>query len=136
MNREKLNLSIQIVKENISILESQEYKDAEYYLRLEHEKMVLNALEKQMPKTVTHEATLYKCCTCPTCKNVVDKFEKWGENTVRIEYKYCHFCGQKLDWDDHSTEKDEIERQIQTAKTMIEKMVPCYDKTEKGDVEL
>ena len=105
MNREKLNLSIQIVKENISILESQEYKDAEYYLRLEHEKMVLNALEKQMPKTVTHEATLYKCCTCPTCKNVVDKFEKWGENTVRIEYKYCHLCGQKLDWSDHPTEK-------------------------------
>ena len=47
---------------------------------------------------VTHEATLYKCCTCPNCKNVVDKFEKWGENTVRITYNYCHFCGQALDW--------------------------------------
>ena len=35
-----------------------------------------------------------------------DKFEKWGENTVRITYQYCHFCGQKLDWDDHPTEKD------------------------------
>lgn len=46
MNREKLSLSIQIVKENISILESQEPKDEEYYLQLEHEKMVLNALEK------------------------------------------------------------------------------------------
>ena len=78
MNREKLNLSIQIVKENISILESQEYKDERYYLQLEHEKMVLKALEKQLPKIVTHEATLYKCCTCPTCKNVVDKFEKWA----------------------------------------------------------
>lgn len=135
MNREKLNLSIQIVKENISILENQEPKDEEHYLQLEHEKIVLNALEKQMPKTVTHEATLYKCCTCPICKNVVDKFEKWGENTVRIKYKYCHFCGQKLDWDDHSTEKGETQRQIQTAKTMIEKMVSCYDKTEKGGGE-
>lgn len=105
MKTKRLQLSIQTVKENISILESQEPEDAGYYLQLEHEKMVLNALEKQIPKTVTHEATLYRCCTCPTCKNVVDKFEKWGENTVRIEYKYCHFCGQKLDWDDHPTEK-------------------------------
>lgn len=63
------------------------------------------ALEKQIPKMVTHEATLYKCCTCPNCKNVVDEFKKWGENTVRITYKYCYFCGQKLDWGDHQTEK-------------------------------
>jgi hypothetical protein len=67
--------------------------------------VAISALEKQMPKAITHEATLYKCCTCPNCKNVVDKFEKWGENTVRITYNYCHFCGQKLDWSDHSTEK-------------------------------
>ncbi len=32
------------------------------------------------------------------CKNVVDEFKKWGENTVRITYDYCYFCGQKLDW--------------------------------------
>lgn len=56
------------------------------------------SMEKQIPKKVTHEATLYKCCTCPTCKNVVDKFEKWGESTVRITCEYCHFCGQALDW--------------------------------------
>ena len=68
-------------------------------------KNIVNALEKQIPKMVTHEATLYKCCTCPNCKNVVDRFEKWGENTVRITYKYCYFCGQKLDWGDHPTEK-------------------------------
>ncbi len=64
-------------------------------------KIVLSkALEKQIPKKVTHEATLYKCCTCPHCKNVVDKFEKWGESTVRITFDYCHFCGQALDWED------------------------------------
>lgn len=105
MNRERLRLSIQTVKENIAILESQEPRDAGYYLQLEHEKIVLNALEKQMPKTVTHEASLYRCCTCPTCKNVIDKFEKWSENTIRITYKYCYFCGQKLDWGDQQTEK-------------------------------
>ena len=35
-------------------------------------------------------------------------------------------------WNDHPTEEGETERQIQTAKTMLEKMVSCYDKTEKG----
>lgn len=62
----------------------------------------LAALEKQIPKKVTHEATLLRCCTCPTCKNVVDKFEKWGESTVRITYNHCQICGQALDWSDES----------------------------------
>lgn len=57
------------------------------------------ALEKQTPKKVTHEATLLKSCTCPNCKNVIDKFEQFGESKVRITYNYCHFCGQKLDWE-------------------------------------
>lgn len=66
---------------------------------------VKNALEKQIPKTVTHEATLYKCCTCPNCKNVVDEFTTFGESRVRVTYKFCHFCGQALDWSDSKTEK-------------------------------
>jgi hypothetical protein len=68
-----------------------------------NEKMVANALRKQIPAKVTHEATLYKCCTCPNCKNVVDDFEKWGEKTIRILYSYCYFCGQALDWDGEIT---------------------------------
>ena len=36
---------------------------------------------------------------------------------------------------DHPAEKSETGRQIQTAKTMIEKMVSCYDRTEKGSKE-
>lgn len=66
----------------------------------EAEEFAIEALEKQIPKMITHEATLYKCCTCPNCKNVIDKFEKWEENRVRITYKYCYFCGQALDWSD------------------------------------
>ena len=68
-----------------------------------NETMVANALRKQIPTKVTHEATLYKCCTCPNCKNVVDEFETLGENKVRILYSYCHFCGQSLDWDEEIT---------------------------------
>lgn len=56
------------------------------------------ALERQTPKKVTHEATLYKRCTCPNCKNVVDEIEKWRERTVRITPDYCDICGQRLDW--------------------------------------
>lgn len=67
----------------------------------------LKALEKQIPKKVTHEATLLRCCTCPTCKNVVDKFEKWGESTVRITYNHCQICGQALDWSDGERKENE-----------------------------
>lgn len=62
-------------------------------------KMCRKALKKQAPTMVTHEATLYRCCTCPTCKNVVDKFEKFGERTVRVTYAHCQICGQALDWE-------------------------------------
>ena len=67
-----------------------------------HLKTIKLALEKQILKKVTHEATLLRCCTCPTCKNVADKFEKWGESTVRITYNHCQICGQALDWSDES----------------------------------
>lgn len=61
-------------------------------------KVINEALDKQVPKKVTHEASMYKCCTCPNCKNVVDEFEKWGESTVRVTSRYCRYCGQRLDW--------------------------------------
>lgn len=64
--------------------------DAEEFQRLK---------EKDTPKKITHQATLLKCCTCPSCLNVVDEFEKFGDTVVRVEFEYCHFCGQKLDWD-------------------------------------
>lgn len=53
----------------------------------------------RVPKKITHEATLYRCCTCPTCKNVIDEFEQWGDSKVRVRYGYCKYCGQALDWD-------------------------------------
>lgn len=58
----------------------------------------IDALEKQVAKKVTHEASIRTCCTCPSCLNVVDEFEKFGNSTVRVTYSHCKFCGQKLDW--------------------------------------
>ena len=56
------------------------------------------AVCKQTPTKVTHEASLYKCCTCPDCKNVVDEFEQWGDRKIRIQAPFCRYCGQALDW--------------------------------------
>ena len=60
-----------------------------YKNRKKYAELAIDALEKQIAKEVTHEATIQKCHTCPNCKNVLDRFDK----TL-----YCCFCGQNLDW--------------------------------------
>ena len=64
--------------------------------------VAINALEKQIPKKITHEATLRRCATCPTCKNVLDEFIEFipGQPKIRVTFARCHFCGQALDWSD------------------------------------
>lgn len=69
---------------------------------------VEKAMRKQTPQKVTHEATLLRCCTCPSCKNVVDHFEMFGDARMRVTYQYCHFCGQKLDWGGYKEEMDRL----------------------------
>ena len=59
---------------------------------------IRNCIEKQIPKKVTHEATLYRCRTCPTCKNVIDEFTDFLDKKVRVCVPHCKFCGQALDW--------------------------------------
>lgn len=68
----------------------------------ECKKIVIAALNKQLSKKPTHEATLYRCLTCPTCKNVIDEFTEFIPNQPKIRVKtlHCKFCGQKLDWGD------------------------------------
>ena len=62
------------------------------------------ALEKQIPKKITHEATLQRCATCPTCKNVLDEFIEVipGQPKIRVTFAHCYFCGQALDWSDNN----------------------------------
>lgn len=62
--------------------------------------LIIEGVEKQIAKKPTHEATILKCHTCPNCKNVLDRFEKWGNTKCLITTKYCWFCGQKLDWNE------------------------------------
>ena len=74
--------------------------DKTFIGNLEAKALITKAVLKQIETKVTHEASLYRCCTCPSCGNVVDKFEKFGESIVRVEYLHCHYCGQALDYSD------------------------------------
>ena len=112
MKIERLQMSIQTVKENIAILESQEPEDAGYYLQLEHEKMVLDALKKQMPKHIeeqTEDDREFIDYVCPNCKTTLQQKMKGAKRTTIYKYKHCIFCGQSLDWSDHPTEKRGVE---------------------------
>ena len=67
---------------------------------LEAKVLITKAVQRQIPSKVTHEASLYRCCTCPSCHNVVGSFEKWGDRYVRITEPFCKLCGQALDFGD------------------------------------
>ena len=61
---------------------------------------VAGLLKYRIPTKVTHTATIYKCCTCPTCGNVIDSIDEWNGKKIRIMNQYCKYCGQALDWSD------------------------------------
>lgn len=56
------------------------------------------ALERQIAKKPTHEATLFRCCTCPTCGNVIDEYCDFLGGKIRVNVPHCKFCGQRIDW--------------------------------------
>ena len=74
--------------------------DKTFIGNLEAKALISKAVLRQIETKVTHTASLYRCCTCPNCGNVVDKFEEFGDSVVRVEYLHCHFCGQALDYSD------------------------------------
>lgn len=57
-------------------------------------------MNRETPTKITHDATMLKCCTCPRCGNVLDKFENIEGNNIRVTFEYCFFCGQRLDWEE------------------------------------
>ena len=53
-------------------------------------------------KSVTHTATKLDDATCPSCGNVVGEKIRTGaigQSVVQVQWDYCRFCGQKLDWE-------------------------------------
>lgn len=67
---------------------------------------ILRTLEKRVPKKITHEATLYRCCTCPSCKNVVDEFIEFRGKRTLVQVSNCKYCGQALLWEDIECEEE------------------------------
>lgn len=64
-------------------------------------RLSLEALRKRNPTMVTHEASIYACHTCPSCKNVVDEYEEFipGQK-IHVQPQWCKFCGQALKWEE------------------------------------
>ena len=50
-------------------------------------------------KKITHTATKLDDATCPSCGNVVGEKQIWEGRKIFIQWKYCIFCGQKLNWE-------------------------------------
>ena len=63
--------------------------------------VAIDALKKRNPTTVTHEASIYECHTCPSCKNVVDETTEFvpGQK-IMVQPQWCKFCGQALKWEE------------------------------------
>lgn len=72
--------------------------DKTFVGNLEAKVLITKAIKKQIETKVTHEASLHRCCTCPSCGNVVDEFTDFKGGKVRVIVPFCKLCGQSLDW--------------------------------------
>ena len=74
-----------------------------YNIPLKNMEMIVQALEKQIPKkprkTDSYRGVLKRvyAYVCPTCGNAcLEKYMNERQNTM-----FCWNCGQKLDWSDN-----------------------------------
>ena len=71
-----------------------------YNIPLKNMELIINALEKQIPKKPTYEGDGYAPdgtfvwdeWICPCCETMYEVDYE--------EYDYCPHCGQKIDWSD------------------------------------
>ena len=87
--------------EAVNILKAnEERKLAMDYCRIKD--MSILALEKQIPKHIeeqTEEDREFIDYVCPNCKITLQQKMKGATRTTIFKYKYCHWCGQRLEWD-------------------------------------
>lgn len=51
--------------------------------------VVIGACEKQIARTPVNRCAAFAIAQCPHCNG-----------TISFHHKYCHWCGQKLDWEE------------------------------------
>ena len=70
-----------------------------YNIPLENMELIVQALEKQIPKKVKIEQWIYTKCDCGY---EFSKHRGDGYYSIPLENKtkYCPNCGQKLDWNE------------------------------------
>ena len=60
--------------------------------------LAIEALEKQIPKKPAHDFRgLYDFCSA-CYKNARHIMVSIPENTPKIKYNFCPYCGQAIDW--------------------------------------
>lgn len=68
-------------------------------LDIENYIVIVEALEKQMPKKVTRDS-VYSPALCPTCHtDEICKSLGDGYYQYFTDIEYCPRCGQLIDWD-------------------------------------
>lgn len=87
--------------EAVEILKAgEERRLASDYCRIKD--MSILALEKEIPKRIkeqTEDDRQFIDYVCPNCKNTLQQKMKGATRTTIYKYKYCHYCGQALEWD-------------------------------------
>lgn len=69
------------------------------YCRSEAFSVAISALEKQIPKKLGK-------ANFGNHKNFFDKCPNCGYEAAGSHFKYCHECGQRLDWGDNHDNHD------------------------------
>ena len=92
-------MKIQEAIENLKYLISGDCTDNQMDF-IEEIKMAINALEKQVPKRPIEDCYYDEPSVCPNCGgNVINQCDN------DYQFQCCHYCGQKLDWRDHPSER-------------------------------
>lgn len=62
----------------------------------------LAAIHKQIPQKIifnSEDDREYEDYICPNCKDILQQRRKGATAITIYRFKYCHNCGQALDWD-------------------------------------
>lgn len=61
----------------------------------------IDAVQKQIPHKIifnSEDDREYEDCICPNCKDILQQRRKGATRIIIYKYKFCHNCGQMLDW--------------------------------------